>query len=190
MNKLRIAALATTVGMALGSISANATATPFPDITAAGQASAFVNISAAGNSSFSSVYDFSLSAPSSLSVSVGAQLLQASNNYSGLKSVTETLSYLTQAGSWQTVWSSTSNTPGRFWSAGTTSPLDVKGGDYKLVLSGSTLSGSTYKGTYGYQISVSPVPEPETYALMGFGLTVLLLRRKQKRSSTGFQLSV
>ncbi|GGY19253.1 FxDxF family PEP-CTERM protein [Paludibacterium paludis] len=55
------------------------------------------------------------------------------------------------------------------------------GGEYNLNLSGKLANGaSSYNGKFSYSLNVSAVPEPETYALMGLGLTALLLRRRKR----------
>lgn len=55
--------------------------------------------------------------------------------------------------------------------------------DYQ-VLVGGTLSGVSESGSYSGNIQVSPVPEPETYAmlLVGLGLIGFSLRHRSRRA--------
>lgn len=54
-------------------------------------------------------------------------------------------------------------------------------GPFKLAVSGFSGNAATYTGTLN--VSVSPVPEPETYAMFGAGLGLLafLTRRRAKK---------
>jgi hypothetical protein len=61
-------------------------------------------------------------------------------------------------------------------------PLTVTGSPYTIHINGVTDSrlGATSKATYAGNLSLSPVPEPETYAMMlaGLGLLGLTARRR------------
>ncbi|UXY14420.1 PEP-CTERM sorting domain-containing protein [Chitiniphilus purpureus] len=55
--------------------------------------------------------------------------------------------------------------------------LSITGGhNYALGLLGW---GKDYSGTFSYSLT-TPVPEPETYALMGLGLAALIARRRKQ----------
>jgi len=65
------------------------------------------------------------------------------------------------------------------------SGLALDGGKYSLKVGGSILG--TAGGSYGGNINVSPVPEPETYAMLGIGLAVIGYagRRRKARPPAG-----
>jgi hypothetical protein len=60
----------------------------------------------------------------------------------------------------------------------------TEGNDYSLVLIGD-LAGGAESGSYAGNISIAPIPEPETYAmlLVGLGLVGFTLRRRKAEST-------
>ena len=66
--------------------------------------------------------------------------------------------------------------------AGDATGLSASNG-YTLVISGTSHSASAYSGA----ITLSPVPEPETYALLGAGLALVgfMVRRRHKTGYSG-----
>ena len=60
-------------------------------------------------------------------------------------------------------------------------PLTVAGSPYSIHIDGVTLSTST-QASYGGSMTISPIPEPETYAMLlaGLGLMGFVARRRQR----------
>lgn len=57
-------------------------------------------------------------------------------------------------------------------------------GEYELIVGGHKINGNV-SGSYAGNIAVSPVPEPETYAMMLAGLGLLAFSARRRNSSVG-----
>ena len=183
MSKIKLALAAASVVLAFAANSAQAA------IVYAPLAPLSVSVGV-GKTGFNESVSFSLAGDSV--INAAEVLLKNANTSSALQSLTATLSYQSSAGVWTTLWTDAttfvkSQAAGN-WLA-TSNDINAKAGAYKLSLVGKVFANTSYSGSYYYQVSVAPVPEPETYALAGLGLTALLLRRKQKKAVSNYNLA-
>ncbi len=129
---------------------------------------------------FSNIFDFSVAGTSLISGQL--QLLKKAGITVALKDVFASLSYEASPGGWQTVWSDSVNFAQAQKKGSWQFSFDdlvASGGNYRLSLAGSIYPNTNYTGSYLYQLSITAVPEPETFAMMGLGIAALLLRRRR-----------
>lgn len=182
MSKTKLALAAASVVMAFAANSAKA-AIVYAPVTP-------INVSVGvGKTGFNETINFNLAGDSV--INAAEVLLKNANTTSALQSLTATLSYKTSAGAWTTLWTDAatfakSQAVGNWFA--NSNDINAKAGTYKLSLVGKVFANTSYSGSYYYQVSVAPVPEPETYALAGLGLTALLLRRKHKKAASNYSL--
>ncbi|GGY26620.1 FxDxF family PEP-CTERM protein [Paludibacterium paludis] len=129
---------------------------------------------------FSNTFNFNLSTPSIVSGQL--DLLKSAGSHTALKQLAAVLYYESAPHTWTQLWSDSASFT-KAQQKGTYhlsfDDLNSPTGNYRLFLSGSVYPLAIYDGTYSYRLSISAVPEPETYALMGLGLAALLLRRRR-----------
>lgn len=112
----------------------------------------------------------------------GINEYQFSTGYTGstntLSTVVSNLFKLNSKNKWVSVWGSYDTFDTGASSDVTGSIMKLAAGTYQFVSTGFLTPSNTYTGTY--LATLSPVPEPETYAMMGIGLAAVLLRMRKK----------
>lgn len=110
--------------------------------------------------------------------------------YAGSKttaySITDVMNTLwkkTSNSSWSVVWGDFESFASGVKSATSSDTLTLGSGTYKFISQAFLAPGTKYSGSYFVAATISPVPEPETYALMGVGLAAVLLRLRKKKVS-------
>lgn len=104
------------------------------------------------------------------------------NGFSSFATALET--FVTgDGGGWTTIATGATTGFGNLWASIITfSPLSPDPTAYRLVVSGTQVPG---EAAYGGNVTVSPVPEPEIYAMMaaGLGLMGFVARRRQRNGA-------
>ncbi len=135
-----------------------------------------------GNANFSNVPSASFSDVYTFNVPHAADLLTGSVTSSVNGSLDVDFSSITISSLGGPVFAFTQNTgdPNEHWSLA--SVVLSAGVDYLLTVTG--VQGGAGTGNYAGQLSVTPVPEPETYALMlaGLGLMGFIARRRRPQT--------
>lgn len=162
-------------------------------------AASLVMAFAAANASADVFFQHNINAKSpvfSNSISFDVTSKSLADFSTGYYGSTSTLQYVmsnllmkTGVSTWTSVWGSAEYYSGSNSSFAGASSLLLNPGIYKFSSIAFLTTGSTFKGTYFAGATVTPVPEPETYALAGLGLTALLLRRKQKKAASSYSLA-
>lgn len=94
----------------------------------------------------------------------------------------------TKTNKWTSVWGSYDTFDTGASSDVTGNIMKLTAGTYKFVSTALLTPSSTYTGTYF--ATLSPVPEPEAYAMMGIGLAAVLLRLRKKNKVQNMAASV
>lgn len=121
-----------------------------------------------------------------------ADVYSFSTGYTGttstLSDVTNTL-YQWKNNAWTAIWGTTSTFDTGSNSYITGAVMSLAAGTYKFSsIAFFDPSSSNYTGSY--VANISPVPEPETYAMMGVGLAAVLLRLRKKKVSSSLAAAV
>ncbi len=163
---MAVVALSMSLGFVAGS--ANAVPVVFFGSTAAGYSANIGNPSV--SSPFADWYTFTIPAGSDGSGASNVISLGATNVIFTLFKLVDTVS--------ATTWSGVTG--------GTTSSLSFSGGatpgSYTLYVDGYKVTPAL-SGSYAGNISISPVPEPETYAMLLAGLGLLGLSARRRNNS-------
>jgi hypothetical protein len=136
--------------------------------------------------SFTDYYSFNLEQSFNTSTSITSTFTQSSKGTKDVNISGFDLIQVDTAGNYLTVYEGTNNTatvgahPMDSWSL---SADGLSAGTYYLRITGAVVG--TTGGSYGGEISVLPVPEPETYGMMlgGLALVGLVARRKAAKKA-------
>lgn len=165
---MAVVALTMSLGFAAGSANAITAITPWSGTASTGQNAAFFNT--AVTNPFTNWYSFTIPAGSDGNGGANVISLGATNVIFSLFQLYDSVS--------STTWSGITG--------GTTSSLSFSGGaapgSYTLTVSGYKVTPAL-AGSYAGNISISPVPEPETYAMLLAGLGLLGLSARRRNSS-------
>ena len=163
-----VALVALTMSLGFVAGSANAVPVVFSGSTSAGYGANIFNSNV--TSPFTDWYTFTIPAGSNGSGASNVISLGATNVIFSLFQLYDSVS--------STTWSGITG--------GTTSSLSFSGGaapgSYTLTVSGYKVTPAL-NGLYAGNISISPVPEPETYAMLLAGLGLLGLSARRRNSS-------
>lgn len=122
-------------------------------------------------------FNFTVAAASSYGSIIGSIGLDSH----GFSSFSTVLQQYTDG--WTTIATNTLSGAGTIWSSVITfSPLSPDPTQYRLVVSGTQIAGPAAYGGNIFLSPVTPVPEPEIYAMMaaGLGLMGFVARRRQR----------
>lgn len=126
-------------------------------------------------------WNFTVAAPASYGSLVGSIGLSG-NGFTSFSTALQT--FVTgDGGGWSTIASGISSGFGTVWTSVISySPLSPDPTAYRLVVSGTQVAG---QAAYGGNVTVSPIPEPEIYAMMaaGLGLMGFVARRRQRNGA-------
>lgn len=166
---MKFKSFAAATAIALSSIGANAATYSIGDLTSLGDDGYFFSSSFSARSSFSDIYNFSISGGENffgaIASKVSAKASQSLTSFSGT---------LTGGNGFSQSLSS--------FSVGLSQGLsftdNLVAGSYSLALSGTSQAG----GSYSLTLMAAPVPEPETYAMLlaGLGLMGAIARRRNR----------
>jgi hypothetical protein len=171
---MKLKNIAAAAAIAVSSIGANATTFNIGNLTSLGDDGYTASSAFSASSSFSDIYNFSISGGvnsfGSLATKLSLKATQSLISFSGL---------LTGTNGFSQSLNSSTEFGGLLQGLAYTDTL--ASGDYSLQLSGASQS----KGTYNVTLMATPVPEPESYAMLLAGLGVMgaIARRRNKADS-------